>query len=200
MPYSWEKSGGKRSDGIGDILLNYRFQAFTETESRPAFAPRLSLILPTGNEDKGFGDGTVGAQINLPVSKVLNDRWTVHGNAGMTWLPHTQNRDLEHYNLGASVIYAVSQNFNLMLEGVANWEESVKDNGRGQRRLSAIISPGARYAFNFANDAQVVVGIGAPIGLTREAPDFGVIFYFSVEHAFTRANEAHRELLQTSGK
>ena len=200
VPYSWVKSGGERSDGIGDVLLNYRFQVLSETASRPAFAPRLSVIVPTGNEGRGFGDGSVGAQINLPVSKVVSERWTVHANAGMTWLPGVQNRDLQHYNLGASAIYAVTQNFNLMLEGVAYWDESIAENGRSQRRLSAIISPGARYAFNFANDAQVVVGIGVPIGLTREAPDFGVIFYFSVEHFFTRPTEQRRELPLTSGK
>ena len=200
VPYSWVKSGDARSDGVGDILLNYRFQAFTETESRPAFAPRLSVILPTGDQGKGFGDGSVGAQINLPVSKVVSDRWTVHANAGMTWLPDVQKRDLLHYNLGVSVIYAMSKNFNVMLEGVANWDESIAENGRSQRQLSAIISPGARYAFNFANDAQVVVGIGVPIGLTREAPDFGVIFYFSVEHFFTLPTEQRRDLSPTSGK
>jgi hypothetical protein len=200
VPYSWEKSGGVRSDGVGDVLLNYRFQAFTETERRPAFAPRLSVILPTGDEDKGFGDGTVGAQINLPVSKVVSERWTVHGNAGLTWLPDVQNRDLQSYNLGASAIYAVSENFNLMLEGVANWEETVEDSGRSRRRLSAIISPGARYAWNLANDTQVVAGIGVPIGLTSEAPDFGVILYFSVEHFFTRPAEQRRQLSVTSSK
>src|SRR6266403_6390552 len=44
-------------DGLPDMRLNYRLQALTEGESTPAFAPRLSLVLPTGDRDKGFGTG-----------------------------------------------------------------------------------------------------------------------------------------------
>jgi hypothetical protein len=49
--------------------------------------------------------------------------------------------------------------------------------------LEAIISPGARYAFNLSA-GQLVLGIGAPIGLTKAALDYGVIFYLSFEHRF----------------
>lgn len=186
IPYSNVKSGGQSENGIGDVLLNYRFQALMETDQSPAFAPRISFILPTGDEEKGFGDDTFGYQINLPVSKVLNDRWTVHLNAGATLLPDVNGRDLVGYNLGASAIYAVTPNFNLMLEAVANWDEEADEIGRKDRSFSAIVSPGFRYAFNHANDAQTVVGIAAPIGLTRDAPDYGVIVYVSFEHFFIR--------------
>jgi hypothetical protein len=50
--------------------------------SRPAIAPRFTLILPTGDEDKGFGSGSVGYQFNLPVSKIVSDRVTLHFDAG----------------------------------------------------------------------------------------------------------------------
>ena len=35
--------------GVGDTLLNYRYQALTEGPGRPAFSPRVSLVLPTGD-------------------------------------------------------------------------------------------------------------------------------------------------------
>ena len=35
--------------GVGDTLVNYRYQALTEGPGRPAFSPRASLILPTGD-------------------------------------------------------------------------------------------------------------------------------------------------------
>ena len=91
-----------------------------------------------------------------------------------------------HYSLGASAIYAVSRNFNLMLESVATWDEEVNDAGRTERNVSVIISPGVRYAFNHPNDAQTVIGIAAPIGVTAAAPDFGVFLYASFEHFFFR--------------
>jgi hypothetical protein len=45
----------------------------------------------------------------------------------MTYLPDVQSCDVQHYNF-ASVIYAITDfNFNVMLETVANWEESITD-------------------------------------------------------------------------
>src|ERR1044071_9205909 len=37
---------GQHQNGIGDVLLNYRYQALEEGPVIPAFAPRFSLILP----------------------------------------------------------------------------------------------------------------------------------------------------------
>lgn len=186
VPYAFVSEEDKWEDGSEDVLVNYRFQALMESETAPAFAPRLSLILPTGDEEKGFGSDTLGVQVNLPVSKIVSPRWTLHGNAGATVLPDVRGHDLVGYNLGASAIYAVNNNFNLMLESVANWDEEVNDSGRAERSVSAYISPGFRYAFNHPGDAQTVVGVAAPIGLTSGSAEYGVIFYASFEHFFWR--------------
>jgi hypothetical protein len=189
IPYSFVENGGSES-GFADIRLNYRFQALMETERTPAFAPRFSFVLPTGDADKGFGHDRLGYEINLPFSKIVSDRWTVHFNAGGSVFPDVKGHDLWNYNLGASAIYAVSKDFNLMLESVANWEEDV-DNARLRRvnrTTSALISPGARYAFNLPNALQIVVGAAVPIGLTSDSPDWGLFFYLSFEHPFVRVN------------
>jgi hypothetical protein len=55
-----------------------------------------------------------------------------------------------------------------------------------ERSTTAIISPGARYAFNLPNEAQLVIGAALPIGLTSDSPDWGVFFYCSFEHPFIR--------------
>ncbi len=182
VPYTFQETGGQSDNGIGDVLLNYRLQAITETAARPAFAPRFSLILPTGNNDEGFGDDTVGYQFNLPVSKILTDCWTAHFNAGVTFLPGTSDGDLENFNLGASAIYAVSQTFNLMLETVSNWDEQ----SNGERPAAVVLSPGIRYAVNFAGGEQLVLGAAVPVGLTSAASDIGAFLYVSFEHDFTR--------------
>ncbi len=179
LPYSFP-SGHSENDW-GDILLNYRLQALFEGDSLPAFSPRFSLILPTSS-----GSDELGYQINLPVSKILADRWTAHFNAGATLLPDTNGRDLVGYNLGASIIYAATPTFNLMLELVGNWDEETTATGGIDRNFAAVISPGVRYAFNRANGAQYVVGLGFPVGLTRDTPDFGVFLYGSIEYAFRK--------------
>lgn len=184
VPYSWLNSGGQKVDGSGDVLLNYRFQALYEDETRPAFAPRLSLVLPTGDAKKGLGADNLGYQVNLPVSKMVHDRLTLHANAGLTFFPGLNGRNPVSYTLGGSFIYAPTRTFNLMLESVAEWGETVNGGGAIERDFSAVIAPGARYAFNFVNGSQLVVGLAAPVGLTSSAPDYGVFFYLSFEHFF----------------
>ena len=195
IPFSSVETRGQHDDGLNDVMLNYRYQVLNESDTQPAFAPRLSFIFPTGSTDQGLGDGTFGYQVNLPVSKVLSDRWTVHFNAGATVLPRVRaeldegghvKRTLASYNLGESAIFAVTSNFNLMCETVQTWDQSLNGRGRREREFSAVVSPGMRYAINLPKvlDAQLVFGVAAPIGLTRPAPDFGVLGYISFEHKF----------------
>jgi len=174
-------------NGFADVRLNYRLQALMESDCAPAFAPRLSFVLPTGNADKGFGRDRVGYEINLPFSKIASDRWTLHFNAGGSLFPNVRDHDLWNYNLGGSAIYAVSKDLNLMLESVAIWEEDVDLARHVDRTVTALVSPGARYAFNLPN-AQLVVGVAVPIGLTSESPDYGLFFYLSFEHPFMRVS------------
>ena len=170
--------------GFEDIRLNYRFQALVEGERNPAFAPRLSLVVPIGDSDNGFGHDQLGYEINLPFSKIVSDRWTLHFNAGGSLFPNVQDHDLWNYNLGASAIYAVSAKFNLMVESVAFWEDDVDESRHVDRSVTALFSPGARYAFNLCNNAQLVVGLAVPIGLTADSPEYGFFFYCSFEHPF----------------
>jgi Putative MetA-pathway of phenol degradation len=182
IPYTFTES----ENGFDDIRLNYRLQALMEGERTPAFAPRFSLVTPTGDASKGFGHNRLGYEINLPFSKIVSDRVTLNFNAGGWLFSDVNDRDLWNYNLGGSAIYAVTRDFNLMLEAVAVWEEDVDSTKRIDRTVTALLSPGARYAFNCPNDLQIVVGAATPIGLTSDSPDWGLFFYLSFEHPFVR--------------
>jgi Putative MetA-pathway of phenol degradation len=123
IPYAFTEE----DNGMEDMRLNYRLQALTEGERTPAFAPRLSLVLPTGDRDQGLGTGVVGYETNLPFSKIISDRSSLHFNAGMSIFPNARGHHLTSYNLGASAIYAVSREFNLMLETVAGWNQDIAE-------------------------------------------------------------------------
>jgi hypothetical protein len=191
IPYTFTEN----DNGLEDIRFNYRWQALIESKRTPAFAPRLSLVTPTGDADKGFGHDALGYEINLPFSKIVSDRWTVHFNAGGSIFPDVRGHDLTNYNLGASAIYAVNKDLNLMFESVAGWEEDVdlltplrtSLARKVDRTMIALISPGARYAFNRPHGLQIVVGAAVPVGLTSDSPDWGFFFYCSFEHPFMRA-------------
>ncbi len=208
IPYSFLGGLGEHDSDIGDVLLNYRYQLLNDEGLSPAVAPRLSLILPTGDEDRGFGSGVVGYQFNLPVSKTLTDRLYANFNIGMTYLPGTElklsngRRDggfnLVNFNLGGSLIYAVTDQFNVLFEAVWNSEESLEERSslnrehfeaRRERDNEVILSPGVRWAINLPGDLQVVPGIALPISLSQGSADYGIFFYLSIEHPFLPSRE-----------
>jgi hypothetical protein len=181
VPYLWLNGDGGR--GFGDVMLNYRYQALTESATLPAFAPRLSLILPTGDEDRGTGFGSYGYQINLPVSKIVSDRVTLHGNAGVTSYFDVHGRRPTSYNLGGSVVYAATRNTNFLVEALGEWTETVNDTFGIDREFAFTLLPGVRHAFNL-KEGQLVLGAGVPIQFSEGHTDVGALFYFSFEHKF----------------
>src|SRR6266481_1842921 len=109
--------------GIGDVLLNYRYQLVGSGDTRVAFAPRLSLIFPTGNSTQARGVGSFGVQTSLPLSVVLSKQLVSHWNAGATFFPDAQdisgNRAASAgYNLGQSFVWLANSRFNVLLETV----------------------------------------------------------------------------------
>lgn len=183
IPYSRLRSGGQRASGFGDVFLNYRYQAWTETMSRPAFAPRISYIAPSGNELRGLGDGSPGMQINLPFSKIVSDRVTLHANFGYTRMFDIEGLSTNSRFVGGSVVYAASRDLNFLFEVVHDWEQSV-DTGAIVRDRTLTVSPGLRYAFNL-DAGQLVLGAAAPIVMTSGQPtSYGAILYLSFEHSF----------------
>jgi outer membrane putative beta-barrel porin/alpha-amylase len=196
IPSSHFIDGTDRVYGVGDVLINYRYQALEEGDVKPAFAPRFSLILPTGNRDRGTGNGVVGYQWSLPFSKKLASRFAMHANFGLTYLPHVRapldgstgplspRHSLVSYNLGASGIFALFPRFHLMLEWVGQFEQSIDDSGKAIRQFQPVISPGFRAAVVNEEKLQIVVGAAAPIGLNRNANNVSGFLYFSVEHDF----------------
>ena len=182
MPYAWLHDDIVGDVGrLGAVQLNYRYQALTESAFLPAFAPRLGLILPTDDPKSELGNG--GTQLNLPFSKIVADRVTVHANAGVTTFFDVQGRQPTSYNLGGSVVYALSRETNLLFETLAEWIESVGGTREIEREFALLLVPGIRHAFNLP-DAQLVVGIGAPIRFNEGSTDYGVLLYMSFEHKF----------------
>ncbi|MEO5816939.1 MAG: transporter [Gemmatimonadaceae bacterium] len=177
-----------RSTGIGDIALNYRYQALGADGAPLLFAPRLSLYLPTGDVTAGRGAGGPGLEVMLPVSYQLNDAFITHWNAGAS-LTRADNGlgvrgTARGLKVGASVIWLVAPTFNLMLESIATRGEALDENGKRESFTSYIVSPGMRAALNFASGLQIVPGIAFPIGVGSSRGQRDVFLYLSFEHSF----------------
>lgn len=143
-------------NGVGNVAVNYR-QQVAGIGGGTAFAPRVSLFVPTGR------DGGTAVQLNLPLSVVLARPLVAHANAGAT----ATRRGKTVYNAGASFIWLARPTINAILEVI--W---TGDAGSGE----LIANPGVRWAHNVGN-LQIVPGISFPDG--RD-----VFFYLSFEHPF----------------
>ena len=171
LSYTLAYLGTGRATGIGDVLLNYRYQLREESAGGPAIAPRLSAILPTGREADDLGSGTAGLQIMVPASKQFGNFY-VHANAGYTWLPDVQSATL----VGGSGIWRVAPMFNLMLESVAVLGESMT------------VSPGFRRGWNFG-EHQLVIGAAVPITRADGRSTAALLTYFSYELPFRMSKD-----------
>jgi hypothetical protein len=174
--------------GIGDVALNYRYQLTGSSDTQVAAAPRLTLLLPTGNEERGRGSGGLGVQTNFPLSVMLTPGIATHWNAGLTLVPSASDglggaSTTTSYNLGASGIWLVRPSVNLMLELVWLSTESAIGSGRTERSESLLLNPGLRWAFNFPSGLQIVPGVAYTIGLESQDTD-ALFLYLSFEHAF----------------
>jgi len=189
VPYGFLNENTVR--GIGDVILNYRYQMLTK-EDWAAFSPRLSLIFPTGNEEQGLGLGSVGVQVNLPFSKRISNEFVTHVNAGFTLLlsinvalpnGESEKKSLSSYNIGASVIWLMKSNFNVMFEYLTNFNGEVDESGEITHSTETILSPGFRYAIDIGS-LQVVPGVALPFSFTKDRMRVGWFFYLSFEHPF----------------
>lgn len=177
--------------GVGDVLLNYRYQLVGDGNSRLAFAPRLSVILPTGDSTVSRGAGGVGVQTNLPISFMVTPKLATHWNLGATFIPHAQDAIGDRafssgYNFGQSFIWLAKPRFNVMLETVFASSQAVVAQDRTQWNRSLFISPGVRWAYNFKSGLQIVPGIGVPIGAGPSSGEKAVLLYLSFEHPFRK--------------
>ncbi len=185
ISYTVPVTGLSGNAGIGDVLINYRYQWWVEGAGRPAFSPRISVILPSGNEDAGRSAGVVGWQANLPFSKQQGDLY-FHWNGGFTWLPNvTDSIDLFTPFLAASAIWRTRPMFHLMLEALALFDEELDTTAATVRKSSLTLSPGFRTGWN-VSDHQLILGFAVPLTLAEEANNAAAFVYFSYELPFKR--------------
>jgi hypothetical protein len=176
---------GKSASGLGDLMLNWRYQLVGKDDDATWISPRVSLSLPTGDEDKFLGSGGMGWQFDIPISHRWSDEMVSHTNIGMTLQPDASagsvNYSTTDLNLGQSFIWQPADRFNLMLETI--WTSRSTKLGNVTNNTSfGYFSPGARWGFDFTSGLQVVPGIAFPIGFGDAQDDNSILLYISFEH------------------
>lgn len=181
--------GDPSTSGIGDLMINYRYQAVDDEKRGLAVSPRLSISLPTGDDKKGLGLGGTGYQVDLPISKTLGESFVTHTNVGATWFPSATAGGIESLhgvNLGQSLVWLAAPRFNVMLEAI--WSRTTSRSGAADATVeNAFISPSIRWGYDFPSGLQVVPGVAFPIGVGQSKGIHQVLLYLSFEHPFTAA-------------
>lgn len=181
--------------GLGDVLLNYRYQLVGSGDARLAVSPRLSLVLPTGSYRLARGAGAPGLEAALPASVLVAQRLVAHGNVGVALTPRARNvlgerADTRDWFAAGSAVWLAKPSLNLLLEYRYDNTAAVVASGRTARGSQATLSPGMRWAYNFPSGLQIVPGVAMPMGLGRARGERSVLLYLSFEGPFTRAARA----------
>lgn len=198
LSYTIPYNGTSFTSGIGDMLINYRYQ-LTGHDDFITSSPRISIILPTGDRSKGFGNAKFGVQFNLPFSKRLSEAFVAHLNLGYSIIPNVERyygvtipefdfpadnkANLQQYSAGASLIWLASYNLNFMLEYLVTSSNDFLPAGGTEFSTEHIINPGLRFAIDIG-ELQVVPGISVPIRIDKDITTAGVFTYLSFEHPF----------------
>jgi hypothetical protein len=187
IPYQQVDSDSGERSGIGDVALNYRYQLAGSGDTEFACTPRLSLVLPTGDEERGLGAGGAGVQLNVASSTVLAEGLVAHTNLGGTYTRSARNErgdeaSVVGINAGQSFIWNVTPTFNVMLETVWLQAETVVGPDRTERTNSFFVSPGIRWAHNLPTGLQIVPGVAFPLGVGSSRHERSVLLYLSLEH------------------
>lgn len=162
---------------IGDLALNYRYQAVGVDGGPVAFAPRVSFVAPTGSDVVG---GQSALQLNLPLSLDTGRNLVLHTNAGVSRAFAAGGRPaVTRWNLGQSLIWLAHPRVNLMLEAVA---VHARDAG-GDGEWEPLVGPGVRVAIDWGG-LQVVPGLALQFGLGPASEERRVFLYLSLEHPF----------------
>jgi hypothetical protein len=97
-----------KEDGLSDITLELKWRFYEKNGL--GFAIKPGIIFPTGDEDKGLGDGKAAYSLHLLTSKEF-DPITLHLDLG--YIKNGKElRDIWHYSLAAE--YAVSKPLTLV--------------------------------------------------------------------------------------
>lgn len=177
------------SESVVGLHLRYQFL------DDPSFASAFRLA---GLTDLSIKD-EFEFQSNLSMSIPIALRWIVHANVGLTYVDfgnasivdafgsgNYRRSDYQwNHTAGGSAIYALDQNFHLMIEYVFNRSIDYSS-GYSTSRFTTdtgIINPGFRYAINLISGSQWVIGAGVPIGVMESNRDDRQLFiYLSFEH------------------
>jgi hypothetical protein len=78
--------------GLGDMLLGVKWRFFHNEQSQVQIGMYPQLLVPTGDESHGLGEGRFAFVLPLVAQKSW-DKWTLFGNVGFWWRTAAETRN-----------------------------------------------------------------------------------------------------------
>ncbi|MCB2187797.1 MAG: transporter [Deltaproteobacteria bacterium] len=93
LPLAWDRPEGEDTAyGLGDLELGAKYRFLREGAWRPQAGVFPLVLLPTGDEDQGLGNGRVQVFLPLWLQKSW-DAWTTYGGGGYRINPGDGNQN-----------------------------------------------------------------------------------------------------------
>jgi len=167
--------------GIGDISTTVKFLMRKPGERMPGFVLGLEMTFPSGNADKGLGEGVFES---APFGAIVYARRRVvlQGNTGYSVVHKVQATDASNhffYNAAAAFPY---HRFKTYLVCEINGTHS----HAGDR---AAFSPGLKYSLT----PERFVAIAMPVGLSSLTPRLGIVLQIQITLRGTDTNNKGTE-------
>lgn len=185
------------ASGSDDLLVGVRYRLLREPRFPFTLTTGPQVILPAASRRRGLGSGEVGYAWDTAVAKDWGGPLFLVASLNLSLTPDVAafangsgaRFDLSAVEWGVAVgvralerpaASGANHDLHVLLE-VGGTREDEIDAGSRVRSTAVVFAPGLRYGFQARAGSLTEIGISFPLGLTRAAPDWGVVVQFQFE-------------------
>lgn len=163
LPYTVKETREKTTEGPGDLAIEYKHVLSVHTEKRALTAAGLEVVVPSGDHDRGLGDGTLTFEPSFLSGIAL--RQFVFQNQIQAVLPLDENRADRQMRYRVAGSYLPSP---FKPSVVPSLEVEFRHNLQGRGEEVLLLTPQLYTSLRFRG--HVALRIGAQIPITGTDP------------------------------
>lgn len=185
------------ASGADDLLVGVRYRLLREGSAPFTLTLGPQVIAPVASRRRGLGTGKVGYAWDMSAAKDWGGPvWVVssvnlHLRPAVPLFPDGSGPrvDLSGVRWGAALGWRALErptpngshhDLHVLLE-VGGAREDALEGGTRVRATELLLAPGVRYGFLSRRGSLAEIGLSFPVGLTRAAPDWGVLLQVQFE-------------------
>jgi hypothetical protein len=161
VPFDWFSNyvNGERiarESGIGDVTFDVKWRFFEKDGWSLALKP--GVILPTGDDERGLGNGRVGYRFFLIGTKEVAP-WAFHANLGYIRNENSVGDEKNLWHASAAAEYEVIKNLKIVGNVGLESNPDINDNTPPVFALGGIVY---QFSESFSVDGGIKVGLTKP--------------------------------------